>query len=254
MQLADRFAKGDLVYTAWSSLPEQMTIEALADTAFDTITLDAQHGGHSEDSILRCLLSITSRGKPGIVRIPVARNDMASKALDFGAEAVIAPMINDAADARAFAQAMKYPPVGERSWGPTIGLPRTGATAAGTLANGNRATLAFAMIETRRAYERLDEILAVEGIDGIFVGPADFSIAWTGGKRLDPMLEDMMEAIADIASRSRAAGKVCGIYLVDVGYAGRYARMGYQLQAIGAESRLMSEGAKALLGAANASL
>ena len=248
MSLAARLAADETVFTAWSGLPDPMTVEALCQTAFDAVTLDMQHGGHGEDSALRCLLPVIAAGKPGLVRIPVGRFDMASRALDFGAEAVIAPMVNSAADARAFAAAMKFPPLGERSWGPTIGAGRRRQDDMPALLSGDNArTLAFAMIETRRAYEALDDILAVEGIDGVFVGPSDFSIAWSGGREINPSLEDMMGAVADIAARARGAGRRAGIYLVDVAGAGRLAAMGYRLFAIGGEGRLMTAGARLLV-------
>ena len=123
-RLAARLSAGDVVFTAWSLLPDALTVEALAATAVDAVTLDMQHGGHHEDSVLRGLAPIIAAGKPGVVRIPVGRFDMASRALDFGADAVIAPMVNSVADARAFAASMKYPPVGQRSWGASFAMAR----------------------------------------------------------------------------------------------------------------------------------
>lgn len=254
MTLAARFAAGETIFTAWSSLPETLTIEALCATSFDTITLDMQHGGHSDDSVLRCIAPIVAAGKPAVVRIPVGRNDMASRALDFGADAVIAPMINSADDAKAFAAAMKYPPLGERSWGASFALARRGGDGPTLLAEGNRKTMAIAMIETRQALDSLDDILDVRGIDGVFVGPSDLSIAWTDGKKIAPTLEDMMEAIAHIAAKTREAGKHAGTYLVDVSVTGRFAAMGYRFFAIGAEARLLAEGAKSLIGQAKATI
>ena len=126
MTLASRLAAGETLFTAWSGVPDALTVEILAAQAFDAVTLDMQHGGHHEDSVLRGLLPVLRAGKHALVRIPVGRFDMASRALDFGAEAVIAPMVNSVDDARRFAAAMKYPPVGERSWGPTYAFPRHG--------------------------------------------------------------------------------------------------------------------------------
>lgn len=255
MTLAARLAAGETVFTAWSGIPDAFTVEALAATPFDAVTLDMQHGGHHEDSVLRALLPIAAAGKPGIVRIPVGRFDMASRALDFGADAVIAPMVNTVEDARLFAAAMKYPPVGQRSWGPTFAMARRGTgDAAGWLANANAGTLAFAMIETREALAILDDILAVPGIDGVLVGPSDFSIAWSGGAAIDPALEDMMEAVSDIGRRARATGKHAAIYVVDPRLAGRFVAMGYRLIAMGGEVRYMALGAAALLDAARGSV
>ena len=130
------------------------------------------------------------------MRIPVGRFDMASRALDFGAEAVIAPMVNSVEDARRFAAAMKYPPVGERSWGPTYAFPRHGkGDFAEWLRDSNKRTISFAMIETRAAVDILDRILDTPGIDAIFLGPSDFSIAWTNGARVNATLEDMMQTV-----------------------------------------------------------
>jgi 4-hydroxy-2-oxoheptanedioate aldolase len=255
MTLFSRLQSGETLFTAWSAVPDALTVEILAGQEFDAVTLDMQHGGHHEDSVLRCIVPVLGAGRHAVVRIPVGRFDMASRALDFGAEAVIAPMVNSVADARAFAAAMKYPPMGERSWGPTFGMPRRGTgDLQDWLAASNQRTLAFAMVETRQALDALDGILATPGIDGIFVGPSDFSIAWTSGATLDPLREDMMETIADIARRALAAGKVAAMYVNDMGLAGRYAAMGYRFQAIASEHKVMALGSQTLINAARASL
>jgi 4-hydroxy-2-oxoheptanedioate aldolase len=223
-------------------------VEIVAKQGFDAVTLDMQHGGHNEDSVLRSIPAIQAAGKPALVRIPVGRFDMASRALDFGAEAVIAPMVNSVADAKAFAAAMKYPPLGERSWGPTYAFPRHGkGDHAEWLHESNQRTLAFAMIETRAALEVLDGILGTPGIDGIFVGPSDFSIAWTNGGTVDSTLEDMMEMVASIAERTRKAEKYAAIYIMDPAIAGRMVTMGYRLLAMGSEHGLIALGSKSLL-------
>jgi 4-hydroxy-2-oxoheptanedioate aldolase len=255
MSLFSRLESGETLFSAWSGVPDALTVEILAGQAFDAVTLDMQHGGHHEDSVLRGLVPVLRAQKHAIVRIPVGRFDMASRALDFGAEAVIAPMVNSVADARAFAGAMKYPPVGERSWGPTYAFPRAGATdTQAWLLEANARTTAFAMVETRQALDALDGILETPGIDGIFLGPSDFSIAWTNGAELDPVREDMMETLADIARRTIAAGKVAAMYVNDMALAGRYAAMGYHLQAIASEHRIMAAGSQGLIAAARDAL
>jgi 4-hydroxy-2-oxoheptanedioate aldolase len=250
MSLADRLAADEVVVTAWSGVPDPLTVEIVAAQPFDAVTLDMQHGGHHEDSVLRSIVPVKRAQKPVLVRIPVGRFDMASRALDFGADAVIAPMVNSVEDARRFAAAMKYPPVGERSWGPTYGLPRQGkGTMQEWLEQSNKRTVAFAMIETRQALEVLDDILAVPGIDAVFLGPSDFSIAWSRGKTINSTLEGMMETVASVAARARAAGKFTGIYVVDAAIAGRYVKMGYRLLATGGEGQLIAFGAEKHLGA-----
>lgn len=255
MSLEARLAAGETVCSAWSGVPDALTVEILSAQGFDAVTLDMQHGGHNEDSVLRSIVPVQRAGKPALVRVPVGRFDMASRALDMGAEAVIAPMVNSIEDARRFGAAMKYPPVGERSWGPTYAFPRHGkGDFAEWLRESNRRTISFAMIETRSAVDILDRILDTPGIDAIFLGPSDFSIAWTEGQRINATLEDMMQAIEQIAGRARKAGKYAGIYVIDPATAGRYVSMGYQLLAMGSEHTVMRLGADALLTSVRASL
>lgn len=255
MSLEARLAAGETVLSAWSCVPDALTVEILSMQGFDAVTLDMQHGGHNEDSVLRSIVPVQKTGKPALVRVPVGRFDMASRALDFGAEGVIAPMVNTIEDARRFAAAMKYPPVGERSWGPTYGFPRYGkGDYAQWLRESNKRTVSFAMIETRAAVDILDRILDTPGIDAIFLGPSDFSIAWTNGERVNATLEDMMEAVEQIAGRARKAGKYAGIYVIDPTLCGRFVSMGYQFLAMAQEQTLMRLGSEALLKAVNTSL
>src|SRR5690606_19198047 len=194
MSLKQRLEADEVVLTSWSGVPDALTVEIMAAQGFDAVTLDMQHGGHNEDSVLRCLTPVLATGKPALVRVPVGRFDMASRALEFGAEAVIAPMINSLADAQAFAAATQYPPVGQRSWGPTYAFPRHGhGDYQEWLRTSNGRTLSFAMIETREAVAVLDDIMAIPGIDAVFLGPGDLSIAWTEGRKVNSTLEDMME-------------------------------------------------------------
>ncbi len=253
--LRERLVSETLI-SSWSGIPDPLTVELLAAQDYDAVTLDMQHGGHDEASILRSLPVITGQNKHALVRIPVGRFDMASRALDFGAEAVIAPMINTVADAQAFAAAMKYPPLGERSWGPTFAAGRatSPSSAQAWLEEANAGTLAIAMIETRRALDVLDDILKVDGIDAILVGPSDFSIAWSNGETIDPSLEDMMTAIEAIARRTRGAGKLAAIFVVDPALCGRYQAMGFRLMACGTDSSLMRAGAELTLSAIKTAL
>ena len=255
MSLETRLAAGETVCSAWSGVPDALTVEILAAQGFDAVTLDMQHGGHNEDSVLRSIVPVQRAGKPALVRVPVGRFDMASRALDMGAEAVIAPMVNSIEDAQRFGAAMKYPPIGERSWGPTYGFPRHGkGDHAEWLRESNKRTISFAMIETRAAVDILDSILETPGIDAIFLGPSDFSIAWTNGARVNPTLEDMMKTVEEIAGRTRKAGKYAGIYIVDPTIAGRYVSMGYQFLAMGSEHTVMRLGSETLLTSVRASL
>jgi 4-hydroxy-2-oxoheptanedioate aldolase len=249
--LAARLRAGENLYTAWSAIPEPLVSEFLARTAFNAVTLDMQHGCHSTESVLRGIAAIKLTGKPALVRIPIGRFDMASRSLDFGAEAVIAPMVNSLEDARAFAASMKFPPIGERSWGPTRLLALHGiGDAQSYLESANRSTLAIAMIETRAAEAILDDILALEGIDGVFVGPSDFSIAFSNGARIDPTNEEMLAVAGNIALRTQLAGKIPCAYAASGAAAKRARSFGFRLIALGSDFTYLTAGANALVEAA----
>lgn len=254
MSLASRLRAGETIYSAWSNLTDPLVMEALCRTSLDAVLLDMQHGAHDTASIVALTGIIRAAQKHTLVRVPVGRFDMASRALDMGAEAVIAPMINSVHDARLFAAAMKYPPLGERSWGQLRGRPGSyGAGGSGSyLREVNDATLSFAMIETRAAYESLDDILAVEGIDGVFVGPSDFSIAWSNGADVDAGSEAIIEPLTRIAVKAKGAGKLCGIYAATPALAQRFVGLGYSYIPLSVDTAYLALGVQSLLDAVKA--
>lgn len=234
-------------------MPEPLVAESAARAGFDCVTLDMQHGLHDPASVMRCIGAVALAGKPAIVRVPVGDFAMASRALDMGAGAVIAPMINSVADARAFAKAMKYPPIGERSWGPVRAMQLADAAdPVAYLRRANGETLAFAMIETREAMALVDDILAVPGIDGIFIGPSDLSIALSNGTSVDPLRADNAEAIGAILAAVKAAGKLAATYAITGAQARGYAELGFDLVAIGSDGGYLRAGASAMLAEAGA--
>ena len=249
--LRARFAAGETLYTAWSGITSPHLAGVIAASGYDAVTLDMQHGAHDVASIFACTEAVKRAGAHVVVRVPVGANDMVSRAFDFGAEAVIAPMINSVADAEAFAKACKYPPMGQRSWGPTRAIELTGENG-GTdfLLSQNARTMSFAMIETRAALDCLDDILALDGIDGVFVGPADLSIALNNGTAVEPLGPVVSAAAAEIAFRTRAKGKVAAIFCVDDHRAKTYQEQGFQLIALQTDSGMIARGAAAALAVA----
>ncbi len=148
---------------------------------------------------------------------------------------------------------MKYPPLGERSWGPGRAMAFHGFSDFNTyLKEANDMCLSIAMVETLEALENLDAFLALDGIDGIFVGPGDFSIAWSKGARHDPKNGDMTEIFRDVASRCRKAGKFAGNFGSDAEHARFLAGLGYQFVAISTDVGCIKGGANALVAGARA--
>lgn len=242
--LATRLRAGETIVTAWSNLAVPILAEVMGRAGYPCVTLDMQHGMHDIASLRDGLAAIALSGAHRAVRIPVGESGTASRALDFGAELVIAPMINSAAEAKAFADAMKYPPVGARSWGPQRGAMLAGKSPADYLASANAELLSLAMIETPEAIAALDDILAEPGIDGIFVGPSDLSLTLNKGAKLDPGGNMTMAAAQDIAARTRAAGKIAGIFCLEASGVGPARDMGYSFIAHGVDLTLFSAALK----------
>ncbi|MEJ0013271.1 MAG: aldolase/citrate lyase family protein [Bauldia sp.] len=247
--LAGRLRAGETLLSGWSAIPEPLVAEGVARAGFDAVVLEIQHGMHDVGSVMRGIAAVVLAGKPALVRIPVGDNATASRVLDFGAEAVIAPMINSAAEARALVAATKYPPVGERSWGPSRVLALRGTEAQQHLAGDNAVSMTFAMIETRRALDALEEIVAVEGIDGIFVGPSDLSVSLSDGARIAPFDASLDGPLGRIVERTLAAGKTPAIYAANPDRARHFRAMGFRLIAMSSDVNYLSAGAKAMLAA-----
>jgi 4-hydroxy-2-oxoheptanedioate aldolase len=203
------------VYCAWAGINDAQVAETLAREDFDAVLLDMQHGAYDQVGAARSILSVALAGKPALVRVPVGDFATASRVVDAGAAGVIAPMINNVGDARAFADAMKFPPLGRRSWGPRACLPLSGFVGPAYLHEANALTLAIAMIETREALAALDDILAVPGIDGVFVGPSDLSIALANGGTVEPRGPAVEAALTRIVAAAKAAGKFAGLFCFD---------------------------------------
>ena len=247
--LAERFRAGETVYTVWCGLAAPIVVETIAREGFVSVALDQQHGLYDAATTQAGIAAVRLAGAAAMVRVPVGDFAGVSRMLDFGAEAVVMPMINTVADARLFAAAAKYPPLGERSWGPMRALTLAGISdAAAYLREANAATLTLAMIETSTALDNADAIAAVPGIDGLFIGPADLAITLTNGKSMEmtPPVEQAMDRIGDAA---RKAGKIAGAYCQDGARAKALAARGFNFVAIGGDLGFLRAGTAAMLKA-----
>jgi 4-hydroxy-2-oxoheptanedioate aldolase len=246
--LGRRLASGETVFTGWCALPAPIVAESIAREGFNTVTIDQQHGLWDTEATVVGIAAIRAGGAAPIVRVPLGAFAAASRALDFGAEGVIAPMINTTADAQAFVSATKFPPLGERSWGPMRAMTLTGNTDPKLyLREANGSTVTLAMIETSTAMANLDTIAATPGIDVLFVGPSDLSIALTDGGELDPHSDTVESALDRIVAACRKAGKVPGLYCTDAARAVACAKRGIRFLAVGSDLAFLRAGTAAQL-------
>ncbi|MEP3045925.1 MAG: aldolase/citrate lyase family protein [Roseibium sp.] len=247
--LARKLRGGETVVSGWSSLAVPIVVELLARGGYGAVTLDLQHGQHDLNSIREGLSALALAGAHGIVRIPVGDFATASRALDLGADAIIAPMINSADDAREFADYVKYPPVGKRSWGPHRAAMLRRMEVPEYLKEADRETLSFAMVETPEAVAALDDILDVPGIDGVFVGPADLSLTLSKGASLDPMGDEVATVAADIAKRTLAAGKIPAMFCLNPQMVKDMRAVGFRYLTCGVDQYLLMGAAKEIVEA-----
>lgn len=246
LTLAHAMQSGRPVFTAWCTLAAPIVAEQIAREGFAAIVLDQQHGLYDMASTAAAISAVHAAGSAPIVRIPVGDFAAASRVLDYGAEAVIAPMINTPADAEALAAATKYPPLGERSWGPHRATAIAGIADPKTyLRHANTLTLAFAMVETRAALKNLDVILKTRGIDGVFVGPSDLSIALSNGSVLEPESQDIERELDHVAKAAKKARKFAGAYCHSAERGLALAERGFRLLAVGSDAGFLRAGALA---------
>ena len=244
--LAKRLRAGETVFSAWCMLGSPIVAETIALEGFAGVVLDQQHGLWDTASIIAGIASLHHAGAAPVVRVPLSDFAFVSRALDFGAEAIIAPMINTPADARQFAAAAKYPPLGERSWGPQRAMALQGKTSTlDYLREANDNTLTLAMIETPTALGNADAIAATPGIDALFVGPYDLSTALSGGKAQNVEAPEVERAIDQICAAATKAGKIPGIYCSNAERGVAMAKRGFRFVTIGNDGGLLREGAAA---------
>lgn len=246
--LARRLRAGETIFSGWCMMGSPIVAETIAREGFPAVVLDAQHGLWDIASVLAGIGAVHHAGAAPFVRVPLGDFGMVSRALDFGAEGIVAPMINTADDAQRFAASAKYPPLGERSFGPPRAMMLQGQmVATDYLPAANDGTLTFAMIETPQALKNVEAIAATPGIDALFIGPYDLSTSLSNGKAQDIEAPEVNAAIDTICAAAIKAGKIPGIYCRDAQRALDMAKRGFRFMTVGSDFSLVREGASAAL-------
>jgi 4-hydroxy-2-oxoheptanedioate aldolase len=230
-QLRERWQAGEPTFGAWCTIPSPWTAEVAARSGHDWVCVDTQHGLIGYDVMLPMLQAISAGGVPSFVRVQWNEPGTIMKALDAGAGGVIVPMVNSPEEAQTVVGACRYPPDGFRSMGPTR---------ARTLGGDWRLPICVVMIETVEAVERADEILAVRGVDAVFVGPSDLAVSAgldSSYEGRDPEHRRMIEAVAKSA---KAHGVIAGIMCGSAEVAKQWHNVGYQMLGLESDTRLLT--------------
>jgi 4-hydroxy-2-oxoheptanedioate aldolase len=241
-RLKQIWAEGRPVLNGWLSIGNPFTAEIMAAQGYDSLTIDIQHGALDYAAVLPMFQAMRGSDAVPMARVPWREPGIIMKALDAGAMGIICPMVNSAAEAAEFVSYMRYPPRGQRSFGPT----RAAIAYGGYDLSADDEVLALAMIETRDGLEHAEEIAATAGLDGIYIGPADLTLGTQNG-RLPPGFDREEEEMIALIKRILAACKANGIraclHCGTPDYAARAVGWGFDLTTVSGDSRLLAAAA-----------
>jgi len=247
-EFATRLRNRERILGYWSVLDCPVATEWLAYVGWDYLALDLQHGLIGYSGMLSGLTAVDAAGGPvGLVRVEANDPTPIGRALDAGAAGVIVPLVNDAAGAARAVAAATYPPNGIRSYGPMRSQLRIGPVPA----EADRDTVVLAMIETPEGLANVEEICAVPGLDGVYVGPSDLRLAVGGAHPQDPAVADEFEAaVTRVREAVAAAGIAAGIHTPDGTVAARRLAEGFTFASVASDLTHLKAASAAHLKAA----
>ena len=241
-KLKELFKAGKPIINSWLALPSSFSAEVMANQGWDSVTIDMQHGLIDYPNAVNMLQAISTTETTPLARVNWNEPGQIMKILDAGCYGVICPMVSNRKEAEKFVQACQYPPKGYRSFGPIRASIYGGDDYA---KNADNEILKLAMIETKEALEKLDEILDTPNLDGVYVGPADLSLAVSEEPGFDK--EENTKAYSEIMRILEAVKKknlFAGLHNGTAEYAKKMINKGFNLVTVGSDSRYIASGAK----------
>lgn len=241
--LKKRLLAGETLIGCWVALADDYAAEIMGGAGFDWLLIDGEHAPNDLRSI-RAQLSVLERfDADPVVRLPVGETWMIKQLLDAGAQTLLIPMVESAEQARELVRACRYPPAGIRGMGAALGRASGFNTIPDYVTSADDQICLLVQVESRAGIEALDEILAVEGIDGVFIGPADLSADM--GFQGNAETPEMRQLIGETLGRIAKAGKSPGILGMSDGGIERYLSEGARFVAVAADVMLLAQAARA---------
>ncbi len=237
-RLKSALAAGEVQVGIWLAGASSVMAEIAGRAGFDWCLIDAEHGPNTLTTIRDQLVALAATGTPALVRVPVAKDWILKQVLDLGAQSILVPMVHDGASAAAVVAACRYPPAGRRGIG--AGLVRASGYGAdaGYAARADAETCVIVQIESRAAVQDIDAIAGTDGVDAVFVGPAD--LAADMGHPGDPAHPEVIAAIGRVAERALAAGKAAGAFAFDPEQIAALRTAGLTMFGVGADTTILS--------------
>ena len=236
-------SRGERQVGLWCALANPIAAEILAGAGFDWIVIDGEHAPNDITTLLPQLHAMRSGTAEPVFRVPWNDPVIIKRALDVGARSLLVPFVQNAGEARKAVSAACYPPLGIRGVAVT---PR--ATDYGRTQNYHRNahldTCILVQLETKAALNKIEAVAAVEGVDGIFIGPSDLAAAF--GHLGNPKHPEVQAAIKDAATRIRGAGKSAGMLTGNIDDAEALFEMGYNFTAVGSDVGILARTAESI--------
>ncbi|KVG66945.1 4-hydroxy-2-oxoheptanedioate aldolase [Burkholderia pseudomultivorans] len=239
-------ARGDAQIGLWLGLANAYSAEVVAGAGFDWLLIDGEHAPNTVPTILAQLQAIAPYPSQPVVRVPWNDPVIVKQVLDVGAQTLLVPMVQSADEARAAVAATRYPPHGIRGVGSALARASRWNRVDDYLHRANEEMAVLVQVETRAGLDAVDAIARVEGVDGVFIGPAD--LAADLGHLGHPGHPDVQAAIDGAIRAIQAAGKAPGILSADEVAARRYLGAGALFVAVGVDTTLLARGAERLAG------
>lgn len=251
-QFKTRLQKGETLIGCWLNLGSSVTAEIVGRTGYDWVLIDLEHGAGVEKDVLFQLQALESTPATALVRVESFERQRIHRVLDMGAAGVMCPRINSVDEARKFAGALRYPPEGSRGVAKMVRATGFGRDFSEYHKNQKDNILGILQIESVEALDCIDEMAAIDGVDVLFVGPADLSMAMGIFGQFDhPRFQDAMKATVDAATK---AGKAAGILLLNPADAVACHDLGMRMIACGADAAFVAGGAQSTLDQMNSIL
>lgn len=244
--LKKKLRQGEAVNGCWLNLGNSLTAEIVGLAGFDWVLIDLEHGAGNEKDVLSQLQALEHTNTAAIVRVESAQKQRIHRVLDVGAEGVMCPHINNAEQANMVVKGLRYPPEGSRGVAKMIRASAFGKNFTEYSSNANENIVGVVQIETTESLNNLDGIAAVDGVDVLFIGPADLTMSLGIFGQFDhPVFKDAIAATVNAANK---AGKATGILLFNPDDYSKYYDMGIRMIACGSDATFVAEGAAAIAG------
>ena len=243
--LKQRIYSGETVHGCWLNLGSQVSAEIVGRAGFDWVLIDLEHGAGDTASMYDQLQVLENTGSAVIVRTDELSRSKVQHILDAGATGIMFPQFKEKAEAQLAVRSMYYPPKGIRGMAKAVRAMSFGTNTDEYISNLTNNLVCIVQVETLEALDNIGTLAATEGVDVLFVGPNDLSLALgIFGQLQHPLYQNAIRSIADSATKS---GKIAGVLLQEPDEYDMYSQMGYRFLACGADATFVSRGAKQMV-------